>query len=113
MYCHNCGFEVNGEQRFCAKCGAQLKTSQINVNAPPVLNAAMQKQPVLINGKKAKLPKIIAAAIILLIVMVTLTNFHRCPECEEIYFGKRYTISWFGEKEKVCKDCYKDYYLSD
>ena len=110
MYCHNCGFEVGNEQKFCAKCGAKIN-SQINADSRTVLNVA--KKNVVPNTKNAKLSKIIAVAIAALVLLITVVNIHRCPECEEIYFGKSRTISWLGEKEKVCNDCYKDYYLID
>ncbi len=111
MYCHRCGFEVGGDQRFCAKCGAELIDSKINNNSPHVSNPTKQKQKVVPNDQKTKILKITVGVIVVLVLLVTVTNIHRCPECEEIYFGKSYTISWFGEKEKVCKDCYKSYYL--
>lgn len=61
--------------------------------------------------KKFLIIGIIAAAIIVLLVIVT--NIHQCEECEKIYFGKRHTISFFGESENVCKDCYNDFYSWD
>lgn len=56
--------------------------------------------------KKIKTAAVIAAAV--LAVLIIVTNIHVCDECEKPYFGKQYKVSFFGETEKLCKDCYDD-----
>lgn len=60
--------------------------------------------------------KIIILGIIALVVVALLiigTNIHRCEECDKLYFGKKHTISFWGESEDVCKECYDDFYSWD
>lgn len=58
--------------------------------------------------KKGKIVAIIAAVV--LVVILVVSNIHVCEECDEVYFGKKHTISFWGETEEVCKDCYRDFY---
>ena len=56
--------------------------------------------------------KRIAAIVAVVVVVIGLTlglGLHRCEECDGIYFGKQHKVSFFGETEKVCKDCYDDF----
>lgn len=53
---------------------------------------------------------IAATAVFVVLLLVILTNIHRCEECGDVYFGKKNTISFFGQTEDVCKDCYEDFY---
>lgn len=63
--------------------------------------------------KRAPTKKIIPLAVIGVVLLATLIlvfNIHTCEECDEVYFGKQYEISFLGETEKVCKDCHEDFY---
>lgn len=60
-------------------------------------------------GKGKRIAAIIAVAVVVIGLTLGL-GLHRCEECDEIYFGKQYKVSFFGETEKVCKDCYDDFY---
>ena len=53
---------------------------------------------------------IAAVAVFVVLLLVVITNIHRCEECGDVYFGKKNTISFFGQTEDVCKDCYEDFY---
>lgn len=60
---------------------------------------------------KKKTTGIIAAVIAAVFVIVVFaTNIHTCEECGKTFFGKQYSISFFGLTEKTCKDCYEDFY---
>lgn len=58
--------------------------------------------------KKGKIVAIISAVVLVLILVVS--NIHVCEECDEVYFGKKHTISFWDETEDVCKDCYRDFH---
>lgn len=57
--------------------------------------------------KKKKIAIILAAVTVVLVVGL---NIHVCEECDNVYFGKKYSISLFGEHEDVCRDCHDDFY---
>lgn len=63
--------------------------------------------------KNGKIKKIICAVAAVLVLLIIVTNIHQCEECDKVYFGKKYTISFWGESENVCKDCYTDFYSWD
>lgn len=51
--------------------------------------------------------------VIIIIAIITLTlatHIHQCEECNKVYFGNKHTISFWGQSEIVCKDCYNDFY---
>lgn len=47
---------------------------------------------------------------VLLLIFIIVASIHTCEECDKVYIGKENTISFFGETENVCKDCYNDFY---
>ena len=61
-----------------------------------------------LKNKKTKVIAIVAVAILAVVIIVS--NIHTCQECDEAYFGKKYEISFWGETEVVCKDCYNDWH---
>ena len=61
-------------------------------------------------SKKKKIIIGVAIAALLLILVTVICNIHKCDECDKVYIGKKYEISFFDEKEDVCKDCYTDFY---
>lgn len=63
------------------------------------------------NFTSKQVKKIIIAASVVFVLLLALiigTHIHKCDECEEVYFGKKYTISFWGEREDICKECYND-----
>ncbi len=61
----------------------------------------------------ATMNKIKAIAIIVVVAIVVLivgTHIHHCDECDKIYFGNKHEITYWGETENMCGDCYDDYY---
>ncbi len=62
------------------------------------------------NGSNKKFIPLIAAGAAALVALIVVFNIHTCEECDEVYFGKQYKVSFFGESEKVCKECYEDFY---
>lgn len=55
--------------------------------------------------------KMIAALLaVVVLVFIIATNIHTCEECEKVYFGKEYSISFFGEHEGMCKECYDNFF---
>lgn len=60
--------------------------------------------------KKKKIGIFAGIAAVLIILVVIISNIHTCEECDSVYFGKKYTVSFWGQREDVCKDCYKDFY---
>lgn len=63
--------------------------------------------------QSGKIKKIVCAVAAVLVLLIIVTNIHQCEECDKVYFGKKYTISFWGESEDVCKDCYTDFYSWD
>ncbi|MCH5316491.1 MAG: zinc ribbon domain-containing protein [Eubacterium sp.] len=63
-------------------------------------------------AKKKKTGVIAAVIAALIVVLLVVTNIHNCEECGKTYIGKNYTISFWGETEKVCKECYNDFYYN-
>ena len=61
-------------------------------------------------GTNKKFIPLIAVGAVVLIALIVVFNIHTCEECDEVYFGKQHKISFFGETEKVCKDCYDDFH---
>lgn len=54
---------------------------------------------------------VIPVVVVLIIILAVVCNIHTCEECGKTYLGKDYTISFWGESESVCKDCYNDFYM--
>lgn len=50
-----------------------------------------------------------SVAAVLLLVLIIVFNIHTCDECGDTYFGKKYKVSFWGETEYMCKDCYHDF----
>lgn len=63
--------------------------------------------------KKNKIKKIVIIAAVIVVLLIIAGNIHQCEECDKLYFGKKNTISFWGESENVCKDCYNDFYSWD
>ena len=49
--------------------------------------------------------------VVLLTLIIIISNIHTCDECDKVYFGKKNEISFFGQTEDVCKECYRDFYM--
>lgn len=60
------------------------------------------------NKKKGIIIGAVAAIIIMAVSIIA--NIHTCEECDKIFIGKEYKITWFDQSETVCKDCYNDFY---
>ncbi|MGN0526706.1 MAG: zinc-ribbon domain-containing protein [Acutalibacteraceae bacterium] len=54
--------------------------------------------------------KFVIIGIVVIAILVVVLNLHKCEECDEIYFGKKNVISFWGESSEVCDDCYEDFY---
>lgn len=54
--------------------------------------------------------KVVIAVVAVIAILVVALNLHKCEECEEIYFGEKNVVSFWGESAEVCKDCYEDFY---
>lgn len=61
-------------------------------------------------AKKKKMRIIVIIAVVLIVVLIIITHIHTCEECDKVYFGNKHTISFWDETEKVCKECYDDFY---
>ena len=60
-----------------------------------------------IGSDKKKIIIIVSSvAAVLLLVLIVVFNIHTCDECGDTYFGKKYKVSFWGETEYMCKDCY-------
>lgn len=127
-FCEVCGTALNGEAKSVKKI---IKESAEKVKDNDLVKAVKQDisgsqsikvikdktKETIKKGKastskiKTRTIKIIAVVVAILVVGATVAlNIHTCEECEELYFGKKNKISWFGEHEYVCKDCYEDFY---
>ena len=54
--------------------------------------------------------KIVLALVAVIAILVVVLNLHKCEECEEIYFGEKNIINFWGEYAEVCDDCYEGFY---
>ena len=127
--CQNCGAELTDSgAQFCPYCGErtngdtkdELIEKQFERAAKAVSGAVKtvsNTTGTLVDKAKSLEPKkkksaIIAAAasVFVIIALVLVLNIHRCDECDRVYFGKQYELSFFGETEKICGDCYHDWW---
>ncbi len=139
MFCPNCGSKLEKNVKFCGECGEQIPFPQPpaiqsvrgcaesmrepahNPNPVNELDCAanfVSDKPKVIKEKNKKtksgavkkfIPLITVGAVVL-VAIVTILNIHTCEECDEVYFGVQNKISFLGETEKVCQDCYDDFY---
>lgn len=101
--------QINTYQKARTEYYAPNNTSKIRSNTA---NYTAVKTN--LNRKQSKIIIITATVIISLIAMLlVVTHIHKCDECNKVYFGSRHQISFFGETENVCKDCYNDFYSFD
>ena len=128
-FCPYCGKELrNPGLAFCPYCGNKLSDStkggQGTINVKDIADKAVGTASDIISktstsvsaaatrfknldAQKRKLILIIASLIVVAFVaLIIVLNIHRCPECGEMFFGRYRTVSIFGEKYKMCKDCY-------
>ena len=90
--------------------GNMFSSFKKDLNNSQTINQVKAKAGMLTHTQKnnIKIAAIVVAALILLVIIIA--NIHTCEECDKVYFGKENTISFFGESESVCKDCYNDFY---
>lgn len=128
-FCPYCGKELrNPSMAFCPYCGNKLgdptKSGQVTINVKDIADKAVGTASDIISKtstsvstaatrfknldaqKKNRILIIAALVLIALVAIIIVSNIHRCPECGEMFFGKYRTVSIFGEKLKMCKDCY-------
>lgn len=133
-FCIYCGAPLNGENNtatensnqksdFISSVKSDFKKSETvnqmgnmfssfkkDLNNSQTINQVKAKAGMLTQTQKNNI-KIAAIVVAVLVLMfVILSNIYTCEECEKVYFGKENTISFFGESESVCKDCYNDFY---
>ncbi len=99
-----------GENDFVKSVKNDFKNSESLNLLKDKVNSAAGGVKVMSYDQKRKIGIIAAVIGLILIALVVAANFHVCEECDEVYFGKKYTINFLGESEEVCKDCYDDFY---
>lgn len=138
LVCPFCGTSIKeADAVFCPNCGNKLidvDNEKINDNInkmsgnefvkslkEDVKNSQsinMIKEKVGSSAEKAKLSNvtplkkyiIIFVAFVIVIIGIFF-NIHTCEECDKTFFGKKYTINYWGETETVCRDCYEYFYF--
>lgn len=87
----------------CAKIDVSEIKSKVSDSAKSITSksAGIKKQKIVIS----------VAVIIIALVVIVVAHIHKCEECDKVYFGNKYEISFWGQREEVCKDCYNDFYL--
>lgn len=60
--------------------------------------------------KKKKIGIFAGIAAVIIVLLIIAANIHTCEECDKVYIGKKHSISFWGQSEDVCKDCYNDFY---
>ena len=81
-------------------------------SAVDMAKGASQNVKAMNSAKKKKTSVIAAVIAIAIVVLIIVTNIHSCEDCGKTYIGKEYTISFWGETEKVCRECYNDFYYN-
>lgn len=60
--------------------------------------------------QKKKIGIIAGICAVIVVLVVLATSIHTCDECDKTYLGKKHTVTFWGETENLCKDCYNDFY---
>lgn len=137
-FCQYCGNPVEPNSVFCPNCGSKLVGGVPNNTMNTQFKQRVQnnefvqsfrddinnsksigmiKEKAQYTAAKAKTLNpgqvkviIIAAVIVFVIALGAIigTNIHTCDECQKTYLGKKYTISFWGQREDICKECYTD-----
>lgn len=118
--CTNCNADIEDENDLVKSVKQNIENSQpINIikdkakegfnNAVDMAKDASQNVKAMESNKKLLIQTIVAIIACFVFALLIVANVHTCEECEKTYIGKEYTISFFGETEKVCRDCYDDF----
>ncbi len=111
MYCNECGKKINVGEKFCGKCGAMTKDTDVNINTTaknpitrPDVNNILKKQSISFNiPQKKQLFLLIGGlllALIIIIVAISSQGFSPVGRWEcvdedlEIEFYKDKTMYW-------------------
>lgn len=133
--CNVCNGTFDTDANFCPNCGAkigaesQVHKEHFEKDFKDAINKVKQnefvksvKQDVgniqsfnMIKGKikttdSNQKKRFIIIGIVILIIIVLLiivTHIHQCDECDKVYFGSKHTVTYWGETENWCKECYE------
>ena len=102
------------ENEFVKSVKQDFENSQsVNMVKDKVKDAAKNvkgKTSALPYYKKKKIGILAGVAAVIIVLLLIVTHIHTCEECDKTYVGKKYTVSFWGESESVCKECYDDFY---
>lgn len=122
-FCHICGVKINDDiTKQEATVQSIVKNAADKVRENEFVKSVKQdfenSQSLNILRDKANNVKAIKSLIVAIIMLTIVAyfvaiNIRTCEECGKLYFGKEYTISWWGQTVSVCKDCYDDFYVWD
>lgn len=137
LYCSSCGAflnqesgtsssDLNQDKSFISSVKSDLKNSETinhmgsvvssvknDINNSETINQVKTKVSTLTWWQKRNIT--IAAVVLLAVIIlaVIISNIHTCDECGDVYFGSKNEISFFGETEDICDDCYNDLFGYD
>lgn len=130
-FCPNCGIKIDNnisasqanmshiirdgakkitENEFVKSAKNDIKNSQLIGAVKSKAKSTTRNIKTADAGKKKRTKIIAIIAVSVIAVLLIITNIHKCDECGDLYFGKKYNIRFFNASEEVCKDCYHDFY---
>ena len=134
-FCFDCGAKLNGstedkkanfkdtvqssvdklkESEFVKSVKNDLQNSQsvslIKNKAIETANTVKIKAATATGVDKSKVGLVAAIMVVVIVIIGILANIRTCDECNKTYVGKKHTVSFWGETENLCKDCYDDFY---
>ncbi len=104
--CPNCGKEIeNEEAAFCSGCGAKIdsitEVNKTNIKDTIQTSVDKLKDNEFVKSVRNDFQNSQSVGIIKDKVK---------DECDKTYLGKKHEVTFWGETENLCKDCYNDFY---
>lgn len=95
---------------FVESIKQDVETSQSISMIKDKTKSTFEKMQTADSTQKNKIKKISIAALVIIVLLTVVTHIHKCDDCEKVYFGSKHTITYWGETEDLCKECYDDFY---
>lgn len=134
-FCYNCGVRIDSElvskktdtqksvknvtkkllnNEFVKSVKQDFENSQslgiVKEKVKDTAKSVKNKAPEVSSAQTKKIGIIGGVLAVIIVFVVLVTSIHTCDECDKTYFGKKHTVTFWGETENLCKDCYNDFY---